>query len=101
MIAAALITTILFAMSYYYLQVENELILILIPLLSLLSLRFLGKAFRYCLVGLFILFFFLSSFLLYVESIHYKTLGVLAYIFFATIVIAVFLEYPGEENERR
>jgi hypothetical protein len=99
MIAAAVVAIILFAMSYYYLQVENDLILILIPLLSLLSQKFVGKIFKTFLVGLFVLFFFVSSFLLYVESIHYKSLGVLSFIFFVSLVIISFMEYGGGKND--
>jgi hypothetical protein len=101
MIVPLIFAAILLILSYNYLQIQNDLILVLIPLLSLLSLRFKSKLFKASLVGLFILFFFLSSFLLYINSKHYdyEPFGVLTYIFFATIVIVTLVEHRGEGND--
>ena len=91
---------LLLLVSYIYYQTENELLLLFIPLASLLSLRYLGTISKHCLVGLFILFFFISSLLLYISSDEYNVFGVLSFIFLATIVIIKIIEHFGEKNER-
>lgn len=84
--------------SYLYWQTENEMLLLFIPAASILSLRYLGTVSKHCLVGLFILFFFISSLLLYTDSRDYNLFGVISFVLLFTIVIIKIMEYAGEKN---
>ena len=95
-----LLCLLLLVMSYLYCQFQNDLLLLFIPLLSFVSLKVVGVTFRRWLTGLFLLFFGVSSVLLYLDSHEYQVFGVLSYIFFASIVIIIVVEYIGDKDDR-
>jgi len=93
-----ILVMILLLISYSYLEIKDDLILILIPVFSLLSVNYLGKGFKYYLTALFVLFFFISSVLLYIGSKDYGGFGVISYIFFITIVIEIIIGRVRDKN---
>jgi len=87
--------------SYLYYQLQEDLLLLPIPFFSFILFKFGRATFKRWLTGLFLLFFSVSSVLLYLGSQEYQVFGVLSYIFLASIVIIVVAEYVGDKNDRR
>lgn len=96
----ALCALLLLLVAYLYYEFWNELLLLLIPLLSFFSLKVGGAVFKRYLTGLFLLFFAAASLSLYLGSLYYALFGILSYTFLASIVIIVVAEYAGEKNDR-
>jgi len=75
----------------YYVY-ENDLILLLIPAISLISLRFAWPAFKKHLAVFFLVSFLCAAILLYLASELYIVFGVLSFTFFSTLTAISFYE---------
>ncbi len=84
-----------------YLVQRDELVLLLIPALSLVSARLFGPAMKAAPVSLFLLSFLVASLLLYLDDAAYKPWGVLAYAFFASSALVAIAEYLGTRGDKK
>lgn len=76
-----------------------DLTLLLIPIVSIVLMRFLRGNIKYSLTALFLLSLFVSSLLIYGGSLRYEFFGGLAYIFFASLVLVVYIErFPSKKD---
>jgi glycopeptide antibiotics resistance protein len=88
----------LLAASYIYLTNGHELLLLLIPFYSLLSVRHLREHMKASLSLFFIISFFISA---YLQSLRFRAgdFGDLSYIFLVSIIIILLAERMGGEHE--
>jgi|GEM_PF-3210492 len=66
--------------------------LLLIPIASVILMRFLAGNIKYSLALLFLLSLSTSSLLIYRGSVHYEFFGVFAYMFLASLVLVAYVE---------